>query len=113
MFKKWTAAMTLEIPNLVKMSSIYPELKPENITFIELAQTEGGFIAGHYEVVFRVGLIVKYLLPFLAIKYFSVHITITPKDSLQPWKRSAMNIKSMISLPLMGWKRSTIIRNIG
>ena len=47
--------MKIEIPELVKLSSVYPELKPENITFIELTQTEGGFIAGHYEIAFKVG----------------------------------------------------------
>ena len=56
LFKEWTKAMADEIPELIKKSSIYPELKPENVTFIELVQTDGGFIAGHYEIAFKVQL---------------------------------------------------------
>ena len=45
--------MTMEIPMLINTTSIYPELKPE-IKFIELFQTEGGYIAGRYEIIFKV-----------------------------------------------------------
>ena len=43
-----------EVPLLVARTPVFGDLKPE-IKFIELVQTEGGFIAGHYEVVFKVG----------------------------------------------------------
>ena len=56
MYKKWFTAMKDEIPLLVKQSTIYGELKPE-IKFIEMMQTEGGFIAGRFEIVFKVRII--------------------------------------------------------
>ena len=45
--------MKLEVPLLVEQASIYPELKPE-IRYIGLYQTDGGYIAGQYEIIFKV-----------------------------------------------------------
>ena len=56
LYKKWFTAMKDEIPLLVKQSTIYGELKPE-IKYVEMMQTEGGFIAGRFEIVFIVRII--------------------------------------------------------
>ena len=54
---------------LVKQSTIYGELKPE-IKFIEMMQTEGGFIAGRFEIVFKVSIeIVKMF--FISLSFYS------------------------------------------
>lgn len=56
MFKTWTEALIDEVPLLIARSEIYKEMKPV-IKYIELVQYQGGFIAGHYEIVFKVYLV--------------------------------------------------------
>ena len=46
LFKVWKRAMLQEIPLLIKNSNISNEMKLMEITFVELVQTDGGFIAG-------------------------------------------------------------------
>ena len=53
LFKIWTEALQEEVPLLVARSDIFKEMKPV-VKYIELVQFQGGFIAGHYEVVFKV-----------------------------------------------------------
>ena len=53
LFKTWTEALQEEVPLLVARSEIFKEMKPI-VKYIELVQFQGGFIAGHYEVVFKV-----------------------------------------------------------
>ena len=53
LFKTWTEALQEEVPLLVARSEIFKEMKPV-VKYIELVQFQGGFIAGHYEVVFKV-----------------------------------------------------------
>ena len=53
LFKIWTEALQEEVPLLVARSEIFKEMKPV-VKYIELVQFQGGFIAGHYEVVFKV-----------------------------------------------------------
>ena len=36
----------------MQTSSVWKELKPE-VKFLEIMQTPGGFIAGHYEIIFK------------------------------------------------------------
>ena len=47
--------MQEEVPLLVARSEIFKEMKPV-VKYIELVQFQGGFIAGHYEIVFKVTL---------------------------------------------------------
>ena len=53
LFKTWTEALQDEVPLLVARAEIFKEMKPV-IKYIELVQFQGGFIAGHYEIVFQV-----------------------------------------------------------
>ena len=60
LFKTWTEALQEEVPLLVARSEIFNEMKPV-VKYIELVQFQGGFIAGHYEIVFKVTLTRRHL----------------------------------------------------
>jgi len=51
-YKMWKKSMMLEIPALVMMLEMSHEIKPE-IHFFEFVQSDGGFIAGHFNITFR------------------------------------------------------------